>query len=95
MKIGEDFVGITTPFYCNDSKGNFLLHKRSKKCRDEHGSWDPGSGKLDFGVSLEENVLKEVSEEYGYRGEIQERFSAHDIFREQNGIKTYWVVVPG
>lgn len=94
MKIGIDYVGVTTPFYCNDGKGNFLFHKRSKNCRDENGNWDPGSGKLDFGISLEENVLKEVAEEYGCKGEIQERLPAHDIFREYDGKKTHWIAVP-
>jgi 8-oxo-dGTP pyrophosphatase MutT (NUDIX family) len=94
MKIGIDFVGVTTPFYCNDGKGNFLFHKRSKNCRDEQGSWDGGAGKLDFGATLEENVLREVAEEYGCRGEIQERLPVHDVFREHDGIKTHWVSVP-
>jgi len=94
MKIGVDYIGITTPFYCHDGAGNFLLHKRSKDCRDENGRWDSGSGKLEFGLSLEENVLKEVMEEYGCKGEIVERLPAHDIFREQNGVKTHWVAVP-
>ena len=94
MKIGIDYVGVSTPFYCNDGEGNFLFHKRSKNCRDEQGNWDTGAGKLEFGLSLEENVLKEVFEEYGCKGEIQERMPAHDIFREQYGIKTHWVAVP-
>ena len=94
MKIGIDYIGVTTPFYCHDGKGNFLLHKRSKNCRDEHGRWDPGSGKLDFGVSLEENVLREIMEEYGCGGEIPEQLPSHDIFREQNGKKTHWLAVP-
>ena len=94
MKIGTDYIGITTPFYCNDGQGRFLLHKRSKNCRDENGTWDPGAGKLDFGVSLEENVLREVAEEYGCQGEIQERLPAHDIFREHNGVETHWIAIP-
>jgi 8-oxo-dGTP pyrophosphatase MutT (NUDIX family) len=60
MKIGFDYVGITTPFFCHDGKGNLLMHKRSKECRDEPGRWETGSGKLEFKVSLEENVLREV-----------------------------------
>ena len=94
MKIGFDFVGITTPFYCHDGKGNLLMHKRTTQCRDEHGRWDTGSGKLDFGVSLEENVLREVLEEYGCKGVIDEQLPAHDIFREQDGEKTHWMAVP-
>ena len=94
MDIGIDYVGISTPFYCNDGKGHFLLHKRSVNTRDEHGRWDPGSGKLEFGMQLEENVLKEVAEEYGCAGIIQEQLPAHTILREWNGKKTHWLAVP-
>lgn len=94
MKIGFDYCGITTPFYCHDGKGNLLMHKRTKECRDEHGRWDPGSGKLEFNLSLEENVLQEVLEEYGCKGQIEDQLPAHDIFREQDGQKTHWIAVP-
>ena len=94
MKIGFDFIGITTPFYCHDGNGNILMHKRTKECRDEHGRWDTGSGKLEFNLSLEENVLQEVLEEYGCKGVIEGQLPAHDIFREQEGVKTHWIAVP-
>lgn len=94
MDIGVDYIGISTPFYCNDGKGNFLLHKRSKNTRDEHGRWDTGAGKLEFGLRLEENVLKEVLEEYGCNGEIQEQLPVISILREHNGKKTHWMAVP-
>lgn len=94
MNIGVDYVGITTPFYCHDGKGNLLMNKRSKECRDEHGKWDTGSGKLEFGSSLEENVLQEVLEEYGCQGEIQGSLPTHDIWREHEGVKTHWIAVP-
>lgn len=94
MKIGIDYVGVTTPFYCNDGNGYFLFQKRSKNCRDEQGRWDTGSGELEFDVTLEQNVLKEVFEEYGCTGEIQERLPAHDIFRKNGGMITHWIAVP-
>lgn len=94
MKIGFDFIGVTTPFYCTDGKGNILMHKRTEKCRDEHHRWDTGSGKLEFDLSLEENVLQEVLEEYGCKGEVIGSLPAHDIFREQNGVKKHWIAVP-
>jgi 8-oxo-dGTP diphosphatase len=94
MKIGIDYVGISTPFYCHDGQGNLLLHKRSANCRDEHHRWDPGLGKLEPRLSLEQNVLQEVLEEYGCRGEIQGKLPAHDIFREHEGVKTHWIAVP-
>ena len=94
MKIGEDYVGISTPFYCNDGKGNFLLHKRSKNCRDEQGKWDPGGGKLEFGLTPEKNVLKEIKEEYGCGGKIQKSLPPHTIIRTNNGKKTHWIIFP-
>lgn len=87
IRAGIDYIGITTPFYCNDGKGKFLFHKRSKNCRDEQGAWDPGGGQLEFGQSLENSVLREVIEEYGCAGEIQGLLPAHSIFRTSNGKK--------
>lgn len=94
MKIGVDYIGITTPFYCHDGNGHLLMHKRTTQCRDERGRWEAGSGKLEFGLSLEENVLKEVLEEYGCKGEIQGIVPTIDIFREHDGVKTHWIAVP-
>jgi 8-oxo-dGTP diphosphatase len=94
MKPGIDYIGISTPFYCNDGKGNFLFHKRSKNCRDEQGKWDTGSGQLEFGLTPEQNVLKEVEEEYGCPGVIQASIPAHSIFRIHDNCKTHWVAIP-
>ncbi len=94
MQPGVDFIGITTPFYCNDGKGNFVLHKRSKNCRDEQGRWDAGSGQLHLGETPEQSVLREVKEEYGVKGKIQEQLPAHSIFRKHNGRPTHWLAVP-
>jgi len=94
LQPGIDYIGICTPFHCNDGKGNFVFHKRSKRCRDEQGAWDPGSGKLEFGLTLEQNVLQEILEEYGCKGTIQEQLPAHSIFRNLNGVKSHWFAVP-
>lgn len=91
MQKGFDFIGLTTSFLCHDGKGTILLNKRSTNCRDEHGRWDPGGGAVEFGMSAEDTVRKEIKEEYctdvldltflGYR----------DIFREQKGQDTHWL----
>ena len=94
MEIGIDFIGISTPFYCNDGKGNFVMHKRGSACRDEKGRWDFGSGKLEFGEQPEISVLREVEEEYGVKGKIQEQLPAHSILRLHNGVNTHWLVIP-
>lgn len=94
MIPGIDYIAVTTPFYCNDGKGNFVIHKRSKNCRDEKGRWDFGGGRLEFGEELESGVLREVKEEYGVEGKVQEQLPGHSILREENGIKTHWIAVP-
>lgn len=94
LRPGIDFIGISTPFYCNDGKGNFVLHKRGKKARDEQGKWDFGGGQLHIGEEVQVGVLREVKEEWGVDGKIQEQLEAHSIFRIQNGIKTHWLAIP-
>lgn len=94
MKAGIDYIAITTPFYCNDGKGNFILHKRSVNCRDEKGTWDTGGGQLEFGQTLEESVLREVKEEYGCHGKIQEALPPYTLFRKNGEKKTHWLAVP-
>jgi 8-oxo-dGTP pyrophosphatase MutT (NUDIX family) len=94
LRPGIDYTGVTTPFYCNDGNGNFLLHKRGDKARDEKGRWDFGGAGLEKGEELEECVIREVKEEWGVDGTIQDQLPAHLITREQDGVKTYWVAVP-
>lgn len=94
MRPGIDYIGISTPFYCHDGQGHFLLHKRSAQCRDEHGHWDPGSGELDFGLTPEANVLKEVREEYGCEGSIEGGLPPHSILRQHGDQRTHWLAIP-
>jgi 8-oxo-dGTP pyrophosphatase MutT (NUDIX family) len=94
MRAGTDFIGITTPFYAIDGSGYLALHYRTSACRDEHDRWDTGSGQLEFGLSPEENVLRELEEEYGCSGTIIGSLPAHSIIREQEGRTTHWLAVP-
>jgi ADP-ribose pyrophosphatase YjhB (NUDIX family) len=95
MRTGVDCIGVSTSFYCHDRKGRWLLHKRSKNCRDEVGTWDSGGGKLEFGLTLEENVLKEIAEEYGCSAHIDRELPAITLLRRTSeGFKTHWIVVP-
>ena len=93
-RIGKDFVGVATPFYCCDNQGRILFQLRSSETRDESGRWDSGSGKLEKGLSLEKNVKKEVKEELGAECSIFDRLPAHGVFREHEGEKTHWLVIP-
>ncbi len=94
LRPGVDYIGVSTAFYCNDGNGRFVLHKRGDNARDEKGRWDFGSGQLDFGEEAEVGVLREVEEEWGVTGEIQEQLPAHSILREHDGNNTHWLVIP-
>lgn len=91
MEKGIDYIGITVVFLCHDGKGNFLLNKRSKNCRDEQGRWDPGGGSVDFGVSVIDTLLKEIKEEYCTDVLEHEFLGYRDIHRENNGQPTHWI----
>lgn len=94
MLAGIDYIGISTPFYCHDGNGRFVLHKRSKNCRDDHGVWDFGGGQLEFGSTLEENVLREVKDEYDCEGVITDRCPTYSSFRNWDNKKTHWLAIP-
>ncbi len=91
MKKGVDFIGITVSYVCHDGKGNYLMNKRSKNCRDEHGAWDLGGGSLEIGETVEDCLKKELKEEYGVEP-ISHNFLGYlDVFRTMNEVKTHWV----
>ena len=93
MKKGQDYIGITTVFLCHDGNGKVLLNKRSNNCRDEHGAWDCGGGGLEFGDTIEDNLRKEIKEEYCADVLDYEFLGYRDVHREHNGVKTHWIAL--
>ncbi len=91
MRKGFDYIGVCVTFYCHDGQGNYLFHKRSELCRDEHGRWDCGGGGLKFGETLLEGVKREVNEEYGVSPLQIEVLGVSDVFREIEGEKSHWI----
>ncbi len=93
MKKGIDYIGITVVFFCHDGKGSFLLHKRSRNCRDEQGRWDCGGGAIEFGEIFEEAVRREVKEEYCTNITDLHFLETSNIIREHNKVKTHWIAI--
>jgi 8-oxo-dGTP diphosphatase len=91
---GVSFTGITTVFFCHDGKGRLFLTKRSKNTRDEHGRWDPGGGGLKHGQAIEENMRREVKEEYNADIIKSEFLGYFDAFRPgPEGLLTHWLAM--
>lgn len=93
MKKGVDYIGVTCVFYCHDGKGNLLLHKRSKLCRDERGKWDCGGGAMRVGETFEQAVRREVKEEYATRVINLHLVGVNNVIRNNGGERTHWVAV--
>lgn len=93
LRKGVDFIGVTCAFYCHDGRGNILMHKRSKQCRDEQGRWDGGGGSMEFGETFEGTVRREIREEYGIAVKKLEQVGAFNVLRKNGGKDTHWVKV--
>lgn len=89
---GYSFTGIATAFQCYSNDGKILLAKRGQGARDERGTWDNGAGGLKWGLSLIENVKREVLEEYNAVPLNIEFWGYRDNFRtDRNGDNTHWL----
>ncbi len=92
MIKGVDYIGVAVVFFCHDGEHNFVLHLRKDTCRDERGRWDFGGGGLKFGEKLEDALKREVYEEYGTYPIEAEYLGLDECFREEDGVKTHWLV---
>lgn len=94
LRRGIDFTGITVSFICHDGQGKFLMHTRSKNCRDEHGTWDCGGGALEYGESVDDAVQREILEEYGAKSLEIQFLGFFDTNRKlEDGTPTHWLAL--
>ena len=91
LKKGVDFIGVTCVFFCHDGRGNLLMHKRSKNCRDEIGRWDTGSGSMEFGETPERAVVREIQEEYSVQPKNLQFCGVRNVLRMNGTVQTHWV----
>lgn len=89
---GISYVGVATSFLCYDKDGEFVMAKRSQTARDEQGTWDQGGGGLKHGSLLEENVRREVIEEYAAQPLKVDLIGFDEVFRNlKDGTPTHWI----
>jgi ADP-ribose pyrophosphatase YjhB (NUDIX family) len=89
---GKSFPGISTVFFCHDGAGRIFFTRRSQNTRDEQGKWDIGAGGLKWGQTAEENLRRELKEEYGASASEVEFLGYRDVFRKlADGTPTHWL----
>lgn len=93
MKAGRDFIGVGAVFYCHDGEGGVLLNLRGEAASDENGRWDIGGGKLEFGESVDEALVREIREEYLTEVLEKEFLGFRDVHREHEGKPTHWIAL--
>lgn len=64
-------------------EGKFLLMKRSKLARGEHGFWELPGGGLDFGEAPEEALKREIEEEAQMEVEVVKPLSVWHYIRKE------------
>lgn len=91
---GIDYIAVGIVYFCHDGGGNFIMAKRSKNARDEHGKWDIGGGSLEFGEKVEDGLKREIKEEYGTDIINYEFLGFRDVHRVNGeNKKTHWIAL--
>lgn len=90
---GKSFVGVSTAVAIFDQKGRLFMAQRSSNTRDEHGKWDVCGGGLKWNVTVEDNIRREMNEEFAVESNQPLHFLGfREAFRtDQHGDKTHWV----
>lgn len=70
------------------------MAKRSNKSRDEKGTWEIGGGGLKWGLTAQENLLREIKEEYNATPLKVTFLGYRDVLRHpEGGDLTHWVAL--
>jgi ADP-ribose pyrophosphatase YjhB (NUDIX family) len=70
MKPGKDYIGVGGGVLILDDQDRFLLMKRGGEVRNEHGWWSKPGGKIDFGETSVDAMIREIKEEVDVEIEI-------------------------
>lgn len=88
MKKGIDYIGVGVGAIISNSAGEVFLARRGNEARNERGKWEFPGG-VEFNETLEQALLREVREEYGFEIEVQELLDVVDHIIPAE--KQHWV----
>jgi 8-oxo-dGTP diphosphatase len=70
VKIGIDYIGVGAGAIIFNKDGALFLAKRGKEARNEKHKWEFPGGSVEFGETLENALVREVREEFGFVIEV-------------------------
>ncbi|MBI2622015.1 NUDIX domain-containing protein [Candidatus Microgenomates bacterium] len=91
MKKGVDFVGVRIGAVIINKQGKIFLSLRGRKARNDVGKWECPGGALEFGDRMEETIIREIKEEFGFDIEVIEQMDAVDHLIPAE--KQHWVAI--
>jgi mutator protein MutT len=66
MKKGFDYIGVGVGAIIFNKDGKVFLAKRGSEARNEKHKWEFPGGSVEFGETLENALVREIREEYGF-----------------------------
>src|SRR5512144_2572744 len=70
MRKGIDFIGVGAGAVILNDDGKVFLARRGREARNERHRWEFPGGSVEFGERLEDALIREIHEEYGFTIEI-------------------------
>jgi 8-oxo-dGTP diphosphatase len=88
MKPGIDYIGVGTGALIINSEGKILLTRRGVNARNQVGKWEAPGGKVEFGETARETIIREAKEELNIDIQIDALLGfVDDIIEEE---KQHW-----
>lgn len=91
MQPGINYIGVAVGAAVVSEEGKLFLGLRSKNARNEAGTWEFPGGGVEFAETLEQAVVREIQEEYGFDINIIEQIGICDCILAQD--KQHWVAI--
>jgi 8-oxo-dGTP diphosphatase len=78
MEPGRDYIGVGVGAMVFNQDGEVFLAERGPQASNEQETWEFPGGKVSFGETLAESIIREFLEEYGMTIEIVELLGVND-----------------
>jgi 8-oxo-dGTP diphosphatase len=91
MRVGFDCVGVGIGAAIVNPDGKLFLALRSQGAKNERGLWETPGGGAEFGETMEQTIIREMKEEYGFVVQpIQQLHTYDHILKTEN---QHWIAV--